>query len=128
VADHENGRRRGLLRVERELVQPLELLRLLEDHHLVLSHHRHLAAEVDHLPRLGVAPVDGDLVEGPRGLVEDRRGQLVRECVDEVALLAHQQVDAGKPAGRDLCRDPFVLGDGILEFQSALCHFKRFLW
>ena len=128
VADDEDRRGGGFLRVEREFVEVLELLGLLDDDHLVLAHHGHLAAEVHDLPGVRVAAVDGDLVEGPGGLVEDRRGELFGHGVDEVSLLAHQQVDAGEFPGGDFAREPFVLGDRVLEFQRAFGHVRRSLW
>ena len=109
-------------------LSPKELLRLLEDHHLPLAHHRHLAAEVDDLPRLGILAVDCDLVEGPGRLVENRCGQLLAERVDEVALLAHEQVDRRELPRRDLGGDPFEVGDRVLEFQRSLGHVRRSLW
>ena len=128
VADYEDRRRRRLLGVERELVQSAQLLRLLEDDDLVGSHHRHLAAEVDDLPRLGVPAVDGELVESPFGFAQHGRGYLLGDGVDEVALFAHEQVDGDKPPCGDLAGELFICGDGILEFQCAFSHVRRFLW
>ena len=109
VADYEDRRRRRLLGVERELVQSAQLLRLLEDDDLVGSHHRHLAAEVDDLPRLRVAPVEDDLVERPFGFAEDRRRQTVAQRVDEIGLVAHEQVDRSETAGGDIGRQALEL-------------------
>ena len=129
VADDENGRGRGLLRVVRKFLDAPQLLRLLDDHHLVLSHHGHLPAEVHHLSGVGVAAIDGDLVEGPRRLVEDGRGEPFGQRVDEVALLAHEQVNGSEPPGRDLCGELFVPGDRVAEFECAFCHvFRESLW
>ena len=122
VADHEDRRGRGFLRVEREFVQSAQLLRLLEDDDLIRSHHRHLAAEVDDLSRLGVLAVDGDLVESPFGFAEHRRREPLGDGVDKVALLAHEQVHGGEPPCGDLLRQLFVCGDGIFEFQCAFGH------
>ena len=122
VADDEDRRRLRLLRVERELLDLPHLLRLLQDHYFVAAHHRHLAAEVDDLPRLRVAPVEDDLVERPFGFAEDRRRQTVAQRVDEIGLVAHEQVDRSETAGGDIGRQALELRHRIPETDCTLSH------
>lgn len=122
MADDQHGRGRGLGRVECELVEPAHLLRLLHYDHFARTHHGHLTAEIDHLSGLGVAPVNGDLVEGLLRLREDRRGELPAQGVDEIGLLAHEQIDRCElPFGR-FGREAFVGRHGVFEFYAAAGH------
>ena len=41
---------------------------------------------------------------------------------------AQQQVDAGEFPGGDFARDPFEVGDRILEFQRTFGHVRQSLW
>ncbi len=122
VADDEDGRGRGVLGVVREFFESAQLLGLPDDHHLPGAHHGHLAAEVHHLSAVRVAAVDGELVEGPLCRVEDRLGQQVGQGVDEVALLAHEQVEGGEATGPDVGREALVGGCRVAEFQGRFGH------
>ena len=123
VADDQNGGRRGCRGVERELVDLSQLLSLAHDNHLILTHHRYLTAEVHNRTHFAILAIDNHLSEGTLGLVEDCRAELFAQCVDEVALVAHQQVDRGETSRRNLTAQALVFGYAIAKFGfAALCH------
>ena len=123
-AEHQDGRWRGGGGVEGQRVGLAQGLGLLDDDDLVAAHHGHLAGEVDDGSLVGLLAVEDDLVEGPFLRTEHRTGQLVGDGVDEVALLAHQQVERGILPGGNGTAQPVVTGRGVLEggFSAAFGH------
>ncbi len=106
-----------------KFVEAAQLLRLLENHHLVRTHHRHLPAEVHHLSRVGPAHRRSGWLKARSDswrIVEASRSQ---KSVDEEGLLAHEQID-----GRELFRPAIspretVVGrHRIFEFYAAFRH------
>ena len=63
VAHHKHGRLHGLLEVFLQLVGLLDVLRLLDDDHLALGHHRVAACGVGHLRGIDVGAEHHNLVE-----------------------------------------------------------------
>ena len=74
------------------------------------------------MSRVGVPPIDGQLVESPFGLLEDRRGQQVAESVDEEGLFAHEQIDGRELPSRDFASETVVGRHRIFEFYAAFRH------
>ena len=114
VAEHQNGRvRRLFFGVFLNGLEVFQVLRLLDNHHLMLGHHREAACHVGHLRRRRVRAEDDGLVEVALRFVEHVFGDVVGNQVYIIRFVAHQKVD-----GRKLpCLQ--VAHDGVERFSAS---------
>ena len=117
--DDEHGAVQGLLAVEGQVLEALELLRFLDHDQLALGHHREASGGRDHLGGRDVGAVADGLVEvflllGDAVLQDGGADQF-----GVIRLVAHQQIDGAEATGADLGEEGCAL---CVDIDGSLGH------
>ena len=119
VAKDEHRRRLRLLQVVDQFVHTLQRLCLLDDDDLMFGHHGIALGSRYDATHISILAIDNHLVESSFLLGEHMLGNIVREAVYVVRLLAHEIVHGSKLPRVNLLDDAVVC-------DFLLCHEKKF--
>ena len=105
MAHHEDGRRQGLLEIPLQRLCLLDILRFLDDDHLIFGHHGITTGIIGHLRGRHIRAEQHGLIEVALLGLQHMFCNIVADLVDIIRLLAHQIIDGCKTARLQIGHD-----------------------